>query len=78
MTSSNIEPCEPCRLNGNPNCGNDWCHTRSTNEKKEWIVDCGACGSKNEVTWKQAINDGCSVCCSYKVSIYNRKSLQKE
>lgn len=44
-------------------------------EKEEWIVDCGACGSKSEVGWKQAIEDGCPVCCSFKISIYHRKNL---
>lgn len=72
-----IEPCELCKVNNQPNCGNEHCHTRGKDEK-EWIVDCGACGSKSEVGWKQAIEDGCPVCCSFKVSIYHRKNLQKE
>lgn len=70
-------PCEPCSKNNLPNCGNEWCCTRS-NDEKEWIVDCKTCGSKSETSWNKAANDGCPICCSFKVSIYHRKNLQKK
>lgn len=42
-----------------------------------WITDCGACGSKTLVTWKEAVEEGCQVCCSHKTSIYHQKSEKK-
>ena len=72
--SNSKKPCDICAANNKPNCGNDWCHTRSKNEK-EWIVDCSVCSGKNKVTWKQAVNKGCPVCCSFKVSIYHAKEI---
>ena len=49
---------------------------RDTHEK-EWITSCGSCGAKSEVTWKQAVNDGCPICCSFKISIYHKKKTEK-
>lgn len=68
------EPCESCKRNERPNCGNDYCHTNQNN----WIVDCGSCGGKSEVTWKKAINDGCPICCSWKIQIYSKKNVKKD
>lgn len=70
-----MTPCDVCAANNQPNCGNEWCHTRTNDEEKEWITDCNICGSKEETTWKQAINDGCSTCGSYNTSVYHRKNL---
>lgn len=72
------EPCETCKANNNPNCGNDWCHTRNKDNEKVWIVDCNLCGAKNEATWKQAVNERSACCGSYSSQIYHRKNLQKE
>lgn len=52
--------------------------SKETEDEKEWIVKCGVCSAKTEVTWKQACNDGCPVCCSFKVEVYHRTSLEKE
>lgn len=71
---NNTEPCDFCKANDKPNCGNEWCHTKEVDEK-EWVTDCNFCGSKTLVTWKQAIDDGCQVCCSRNTSIYHRKNL---
>ena len=73
-----MEPCESCKANNNPNCGNDWCHTRGEDEKQEWIADCSSCGGVTKVGWKQVINDGCPVCGSHSVSIYHEKNLSKK
>lgn len=69
-------PCNFCRLNDKPNCGNSLCYTnREVEDDKEWIAECGTCGVKNKATWKQAIEDGCSECGSHKISIYHKESL---
>ncbi len=47
------------------------------NDKKEWIVDCTACGKKSVVTWKEACENGCPICCSRKISIYHEKNKER-
>ena len=47
-------------------------------DKREWIVDCGACSAKTIVTFKEACEDGCPVCCSRKISIYHEKNAEKQ
>lgn len=44
-----------------------------TNDEKDWIVDCGSCGIKTKTTWKEAVENGCPVCGSSKVSICKDK-----
>jgi hypothetical protein len=69
-----VPPCKVCEANNQPNCGNSWCHTNQK-DLYEWVVDCSSCGTKSISTWKQAIEDGCQECCSYKTSIYSKKNL---
>lgn len=69
-----MAPCPSCKANNLPNCGNEHCCTRSEEDTKVWIVDCGSCGSETATTWKEAVEEGCPVCCSWKVSIYHKKN----
>lgn len=73
------EPCELCKANEKPNCGNDWCHTNQEGDnEKVWVVDCNFCGSKELTTWKAAIEDGCPLCGSSKISIYHKESIKED
>ena len=38
----------------------------------------GSNGRESKARWKQAINDGCPIYCSYKVSIYYKNNLSKD
>ena len=73
-----MEPCEPCKKNNQPNCGNEHCHTQEIVDETIWIQDCRVCGVKNEVTWKQAVNDRSPCCGSFKVEVYSKETLEKE
>ena len=51
---------------------------KDVSNEEEWVADCSGCGAKTKIGWQQALNNGCPSCCSYKISIYNQKNLQKE
>lgn len=68
------EPCFSCKINNMPNCGNDHCVTN----QKDWIQECGACGAKNETTWKKAVNERSTCCGTFKVEIYHKKNLKEK
>lgn len=71
-----MKPCESCKINNKPNCGNDYCHTNRTEDV--WIVDCNLCGAKNESSWKQAVNERNACCGTFDSQIYHRTTLEKE
>lgn len=72
-----MAPCKMCEANDQPNCGHDWCHTRSDDEKV-WVADCNVCGVREVTTWDEAIEDGCLICGTSKISIYHKKNLTEE
>ena len=43
-----------------------------------WIQHCNQCGSENEVTWKQAVNDRSPCCGTFEIQIYSKKTNEKE